>query len=186
MVVKESQKFDVSKPGIRLENHWLIVGWKTIMLDIYQLHRTASPLPLYPHFAFRKPMIFIPFMLLLPFAQALTFPKWRHPQSISYSLVHPKFHRTATTLCSSISSSLDDVNKRMKAIEWCLMTKGTKDEVPPIDISDFVLFYKNMNKDNLEKLYVDLQEGKTALQEGKTAPSMAAVGSNGMLRWYRI
>ena len=74
----------------------------------------------------------------------------------------------------------------MKAIEWCLMTKGRKDEVHPIDIPDFVPFYENLNKDNLEKLYVNLQEGKTALQEGKTAPSMAAVGSKGMLRWTKI
>ena len=148
-------------------------------------------------------------MLLVAFAEALRFPKWRHPQSVSYSLVHPTSYRTATTLYSSISSSLDDVSKRMKAIEWCLMTKGRKDEVHPIDIPDFVPFYENLNKDNLEKLYVDLQEEKTvlqrketslqeketaiqeektalqrketALQEEKSALSKAAVGSKGRL-----
>ena len=116
-------------------------------------------------------MIFNPFMLLflVIFAQALIFPKWRHPQSVSYSLVHPTSYRTATTLYSSISSSLDDVSKRMKAIEWCLMTKGKKDEVPPIDIPDVLLFYKNFNKDNLEKLYISLQRQQTALQSMETA-----------------
>ena len=63
------------------------------------------------------------------------------------------------------------------------MTKGKKDEVPPIDIPDFVPFYKNMNKDNLEKLYVDLQREKSALQEKETALiiSQAAIGSKGTL-----
>ena len=69
----------------------------------------------------------------------------------------------------------------MKAIEWCLMTKGRKDEVHPIDIPDFVPFYENLNKDNLEKLYVDLQRKETALQEEKSALSKAAVGSKGWL-----
>jgi hypothetical protein len=71
----------------------------------------------------------------------------------------------------------------MKAIEWCLMTTGEKDEFPPIGIPDFVPFYKNMNKDNLEKLYVDLQRKETALQEENTALiiSQAAVGSKGRL-----
>ena len=75
----------------------------------------------------------------------------------------------------------DDVSKRMKAIEWCLMTKGKNDEVPSIDIPDFVPFYKNMNKDNLEKLYVNLQRKKTALQKEETALiiSQAAVGNRG-------
>lgn len=138
-------------------------------------------LPIIQHFAFHKPMIFIPFVLLLlvTFAQALTFPKWRHPQSFSYSLVHPTSYRATTTLYNSISPSLDDVCKRMKAIEWCLMKKGKKGEVLPIDISDFVPFYKIMNKDNLEKLYVDLQEEKTALRK-------ADVGSKGTLIWNRI
>ena len=108
-------------------------------------------------------------LLLVAFAQALKIPKWRHPQSVSYSLVQPTTYRTATTLCSSVSSSIDDVSKRMKTIEWCLMTKGKKDEVPPIDIQDFVPFYKTMDKGNLQELYVDLQKGKTALQRKESA-----------------
>ena len=77
----------------------------------------------------------------------------------------------------------------MKAIEWCLMTMGNKDEVPPIDIPDFVLCYKNVDKDILEKLYVDLQRQKTALQEEETTPlissySQADIGNEGT--WNRI
>ena len=57
----------------------------------------------------------------------------------------------------------------MKSIEWCLTTNGKKEAVPPIDIQHFVSFYQLMNKGNLEKLYVDLQEEKTAIQKEKTA-----------------
>ena len=64
----------------------------------------------------------------------------------------------------------------MKTIEWCQMTKGKKDEVPPIDIQEFVPFYKEMNKGNLEKLYVALQEKETVLI------SQASVESKGTLR----
>ena len=49
------------------------------------------------------------------------------------------------------------------------MTKGKKDEVPPIDIQDFVPFYKTMDKGNLQELYVDLQRKESALQEEKAA-----------------
>ena len=72
----------------------------------------------------------------------------------------------------------------MKAIEWCLMTMGKNDEVPSIDIPDFVPCYKNVDKDILEKLYVDLQRQKTALQKEKTALvissySQADIGNRG-------
>ena len=130
-------------------------------------------------------------LLIVTFiTQALTFPKWRHPsQSVSYSLMHPTSHRTATILRSSIYYSIEDVSKRMEAIEWCLMTMGKNDEAPPIDIPDFVLCYKNVDKDILEMLYVDLERQKTALQEEETTPlissySQADIGNEGT--WNRI
>ena len=77
----------------------------------------------------------------------------------------------------------------MEAIEWCLMTMGKNDEAPPIDIPDFVLCYKNVDKDILEMLYVDLERQKTALQEEETTPlissySQADIGNEGT--WNRI
>ena len=80
-----------------------------------------------------------------------------------------------------MSSSLDDVIRRMKSIEWCLMTMGKMEEVPPSDIRDFVQFYQLMNKENILKLYAALQGKKTALVVSK-----ASVVSKGTMIWNRF
>ena len=137
-------------------------------------------------------------LLLVAFAQALTFPKWRHPQSVSYSreqLVSP-FSRTitlpprsATALQSNSkrlspsprqsNAKLDALEKEIGALKHLL--KGGNSTTASEDIREFVLIYEGSDKEYLRSMLDKIQDEKNELLKQETAliTSKAAVESKG-------